>query len=52
MRTDHDELIPRVNGLPEEAVFIGSGLVAGRRPGMTRLLLSACGYRSNPHISN
>jgi hypothetical protein len=35
MHTDGDELIPSVNGLPEEAVLIGSGLVAARRSGMT-----------------
>jgi hypothetical protein len=35
MHTDGDELIASANGLPEEAEFIGSGLVAARRPGMT-----------------
>jgi hypothetical protein len=40
MHTDGDELIPRVDGLPEEAVFIGSGLAVARRPGMTLQSLS------------
>jgi hypothetical protein len=35
MHTDSDELIPSVNGLSDEGVFIGSGFVAARRPGMT-----------------
>ena len=37
MHTDGNEAIPRVNDWPEEAVFIGSGLTAARRPGMTRI---------------
>jgi hypothetical protein len=40
MHTDGDELIPSVDGVPEEAVFIGSGLAAARRPGMTLQSLS------------
>jgi hypothetical protein len=40
MHTDGDELIPRVDGLPEEAVFIGSWLAAARRTGMTLQSLS------------
>ena len=35
MHTDGDELIPSVNDWPAEAVFMGSGLTAARRPGMT-----------------
>ena len=40
MHTDGDELIPSVDGVSEEAVFIGSGLAAARRPGMTLQSLS------------
>jgi hypothetical protein len=32
MHTDHHKLIPSVNGSSEEAVVIGSGLVAARAP--------------------
>jgi len=52
MHTDGDELIPSVNDWPAEAVFMGSGLTAARRPGMTIKRLSPNGFRADPHISS